>query len=130
MSYGRTREGIGVSPANVAYNRAEADLKKSFTFSPVRPIRISIRPSGAQKSPAIAGLPYTGIKLYILSQIRFQSTAVTGFLQTLNCPFLDLANTLFGKVVFLANLFNGYSVFAIQTEISIYYFCFSRAKRF
>ncbi len=61
----------------------------------------------------------------ILTQVCFQCIAVAGLLEALDCSFLDLTDTLFGKIIFLTNLLNGNTIFTIQTEISIYDFRFA-----
>src|SRR5574343_1417375 len=65
-----------------------------------------------------------------LSQIRLQRVAVAGFLQTLNSSFFNLTDTLLGQIILLTNLLNGYTIFSIQTKVSRYDFCFTRAQRF
>lgn len=59
-------------------------------------------------------------KAEILSQVSFQCATVTCLLQTLDGPFLDLANTLLGQIVLLSDLFDGHTIFAIKSKISVH----------
>ncbi len=73
--------------------------------------------------------PYTYLFCFCkLSQVRFQRAAVTCFLQALDRPFLDLADTLFGKIVFLTDLLNGHTVLAVQSEVSVHDLCLAGAQ--
>lgn len=70
----------------------------------------------------------SALRMLFLTKICFQSAAVTGFLQTLNSSFFDLADTFFCKIIFLPDLLDSNTLLAIQAKISIYNFCFSRAE--
>ncbi len=51
--------------------------------------------------------------IYHLTQVRFQRPTIPCFLQTLDGSFLDLADTLFSQVVFMADLLDRNSILPI-----------------
>jgi hypothetical protein len=69
-------------------------------------------------------------KLVILSQVHFQCIAVACFLQAFDSALFDLADTLFGQIVFFAYFFDGWSFVAFQSEVSSQYLSFTNAQRF
>ena len=57
-----------------------------------------------------------------------EGTAVPGLLEAFDRPFLYLADTFLGEVVFLTDLFDGHAIFAVEAKIRIDNFSFPGAE--
>src|ERR1700761_367283 len=64
-----------------------------------------------------------------LSQVCLQRVAITCLLKTLDRTFLDLADTLLGQIILLADLLDGYTILAVEAKIRVHDLRFAGTQR-